>query len=1154
MNTPKNPLHVLAMAAVAAAFIATVGCALWSCATGPTGSAGRPSMHASGDGAERMAHLDLVQRSDFCARCHPDAAAEHRMNTHGRAFSDPEVRMATAQFSIAGCIDCHTPRPVFETGIGKNPVKRLHHLEEANSCMTCHAKGGFDYATFQGGARECKDAFDGRVGQVEACASCHRNHGTPYQWEHAKFGKQAGNTCVDCHMPEVTRPVAAGGPAKKTRRHTFFASRSESQLAMAYEYRVKLDGNEFVATITNAGAGHNFPTELKQRAVESLVIIRDVAGREIARSRQIYRDPYKRPYGLNLPVNTQIPSGETREHRVPVPVSAGTIESQLFYKLYYPIEDSHPDLSRILESRSLAFGPIEPSSRPIQSMPEIQAHLPEAMPAESASPGNLADFARPKIDKVHVDIPDGIAPGDAEKLVALFQFPVPEANKKAQDALVKMGDRALPALVAALGSWDNKTWMQAQQALVRIGVPAVRALAEALAEGSDLYINIHALEILPRLDRAAVAAAGVAQSMRSKLKSGRPLERAYAADALGRMGAKDAAPDIRELLNSGDFDVIAAGARALAALGDRDSVESLKSTLRRVRATAETSRDVAWAMAALGSADGARYLMDRLDYPDDLVRVSMFEAFLDVTGLSAGYTPNLAYDERMTALANLRWEFERRGKDALRASRMLQIPGAVRAEVATLTRDAGGNDVAAPNADVTEKAIARLIEIGKPAVPQIIDALKWPAGFIDKRVAMLRVLVAVPDADALAALIDAAADPTLTTSLWAARAIESLGDAHAAPALAKLVKRFDEAAAANRLPASLGHPEDARVMLGRARAKLGDDEGARLLLRLLFSIEPSARAGAESALAELYGSSATNPATKDRPVAAEVRATLENLAELRANQVAGMRAAWSKLADEADAAAENAVTKEQMLSALVRYDFAEEAATRYVALDPRGFAIDFGRTTRGADELSNRLSENTAWRDSIAARDLHALVERRGFAQSSSGVHVTFDPARIVMEAPEGPGGSLSFGIGGAGGLTVPLEWWRDYEVTFDLTIERGELWILDRYDPIWAIYAQTALSAVAPEVSGVLHAAIAIGKSTHIQHTVVGNTVTNRAQAHGEAADEVSAATPMKVRKGGIVFQVPGNSRVVIENLKLKVFRTDAAETVNAMMATPGR
>ena len=213
-------------------------------------------------------------RSAFCKDCHPAQYAEHEQSTHGRAFTDEEVRLATARFSHQDCIICHTPRPIFETGVGMNPIRRHYDLEEGNTCMTCHWKPGVDYAAFHGGA-ECRTAFAEGAGSVEACASCHRNHGTPFQWEKSPTGKASGRVCIDCHMKEIERPVAVGGPVRTTRQHLFPASRSVTQVERAYAYDARIEGNAVVVTIRNEGAGHNFPTELKQRSVESLVVVRD---------------------------------------------------------------------------------------------------------------------------------------------------------------------------------------------------------------------------------------------------------------------------------------------------------------------------------------------------------------------------------------------------------------------------------------------------------------------------------------------------------------------------------------------------------------------------------------------------------------------------------------------------------------------------------------------------------------------------------------------------------------------------------------------------------------------------------------------------------------------------------------------------------------
>jgi len=179
------------------------------------------------------AHLDEVMTSAYCARCHPAIYAEHVQNTHGRAFFDGEARLATRGFRREDCIRCHTPRPVAETGIGRTPIARWTNLEEGNTCLSCHAKEGYDYARFVGG-RECTTAFEPRVGTVQDCATCHRIAGTPDQWSRAENGSLAGNECLDCHMPLVTRPVAVGEPPREVRSHVFPASRSDSQVHRAY--------------------------------------------------------------------------------------------------------------------------------------------------------------------------------------------------------------------------------------------------------------------------------------------------------------------------------------------------------------------------------------------------------------------------------------------------------------------------------------------------------------------------------------------------------------------------------------------------------------------------------------------------------------------------------------------------------------------------------------------------------------------------------------------------------------------------------------------------------------------------------------------------------------------------------------------------------
>lgn len=801
------------------------------------------------DGLGSLTHEQEVMKSSYCASCHPDIYAEHEQNTHGRAFTDEEVRLATGRFSQADCIICHTPRPVFETGIGQNPIRRHHNLEEGNTCMTCHWQEGRDYSRFTGGA-ECKTAFDPRVGSVEACASCHRNHGTPYQWEQSPNGKLADRLCIDCHMAEVERPVAVGGEVRSVRSHVFPASRNLAHLRKAYSYEAKIDGDHVVVTIKNKGAGHNFPTELKQRSVESLVVVRDANGVEIARSRMTFRDPYKRPYGLTLPVNTQIPSGESREHRVPLTVADGEVECELHYKLYYPIEDFHPDLARRLESRRLAFSAITPSTETVESEPEVRIVTPEGISPERAGPANLVDYARPPIDKVEVEIPQGDSPDDIRRLIDLFQFPVLSANVDARKRLIAIGKPAVPALVGALGSWDNKTYNQAMAVLEAIGEPAIRAVVDAL-DHPELYVRLHACELLGRTG-AGAERDRARDRLIAALTRTNALDRSHAAAAIGELRVNEAIAELSRLVREDrDPDVVRAAGRSLAQLGATANVADLRAALTRFE-WAETRRDLADALARLGDPTGIPVLLAGLDHPDDLVRESFFESFFAVTGVHLCYEPLAPRDERLEALGRLQgWWAKEGGADKLRHP--TRVDPKTRAEVKKIAESYGGSDGSQPPAD-DAKLRERLLELGPVAIGGLTQiGLKFPPGFAQKRALICQVLGDIGDRNAVPALIATLRDPVVSVAAWACDSLAKIGDTSALPAVQRYHQRMLSLAARDGIPSSAGTPDSVIALAASAAYRLGDARVEPDLVGFLLSEDEFARATSVAALRTEYG-------------------------------------------------------------------------------------------------------------------------------------------------------------------------------------------------------------------------------------------------------------------------------------------------------------
>ncbi|MBJ21390.1 MAG: hypothetical protein CL933_18440 [Deltaproteobacteria bacterium] len=810
----------------------------------PRGLAETPSR-----GLGSSAHEQSVMKSSYCADCHPAIYAEHESNTHGRAFTDEEVRLGTGRFSQGDCINCHTPRPIFETGIGQNPLQRHHNLLEGNTCMTCHWAEGVDYSLFEGGL-DCQTSFEDRVGSVEACASCHRNHGTPYQWELSPKGKLSDRDCIECHMPMRHRPVAVGEEPREVRSHDFSGGRTASQLYRAYAYDAQIEGNEVVVRLSNRGSGHNFPTELKQRAVESLVILRDAAGVEVARSRMVFRDPYKRPYGLTLPVNTQIPSGETREHRVPIGVSNGTVECQLHYKLYYPIEDYHPGLARRLESKTLAFSELDPNEEPVTTDPEVVLVTPDGIAPEQAGPANLVDFARPPIGQVEVEIPTGETARDIDELISLFQFPVPAAATVARGRLKEIGAPAIPALIEAIGSWDNKTWKQAMSVLEELGEEAAPAVVAAL-EHEELYIRVHAAAVVTRMQLGSSLKASALALSRSLTRTN-ALDRASAAEALGTLGVRDASADLRRLLRTDpDPDVVRAAARALLALDDREATPDLRFALERFE-WVEFRRELARALAALGDPSGVPVLLAGLDHHDELIRESFFEAFFDVTGVHMCYDSFGPRDERLVDIASLQgWWARYGGEAALRG--VHQVPGATQKQVLKIIGKIGDGGGAADRAGDQELR-ARLVEIGDDAVPGLSRVgLKYPAGFADKRAILCQALGDIGHPDAVPALIGTLRDPVVSVAAWACDALTRINDDRALPALQRYHQRLLSLSARGGIPPSAGSPEALVALAAGACYRFGDDRVESDLVGLLLSDDVTARGIALEHLKRRHG-------------------------------------------------------------------------------------------------------------------------------------------------------------------------------------------------------------------------------------------------------------------------------------------------------------
>jgi HEAT repeat protein len=327
------------------------------------------------------------------------------------------------------------------------------------------------------------------------------------------------------------------------------------------------------------------------------------------------------------------------------------------------------------------------------------------------------------------------------------------------------------------------------------------------------------------------------------------------------------AADLRRLvLEDRDPDVVRAGARALAQLGVADAVPDLRAAFERFE-WPETRRDLADALARLGDPLGLPTLIRGLDYPDDLIRESCFEALFDVTGLHFGYEPLAPRDERLAAIARFeRWWAKEGGAGALRHP--LKVPPAVRAEVHQIVLTIGGTDGTIPQGD-DQALYQRLLDIGPAAVPGLARiGLKFPSGFSEKRILVCRALGEIGHRDGVPALIAALRDPVVATAAWACDALAVLGDEAALPAVQRYHAGLLALAATDRWPDSAGTRASLIAQAAAARFELGDQEVEPDLVALALAEDEIARGVALAALGRRYGAelgvSADAPAAESR--------------------------------------------------------------------------------------------------------------------------------------------------------------------------------------------------------------------------------------------------------------------------------------------------
>lgn len=232
--------------------------------------------------------------SNECRLCHRGIHAEWALSRHATSFSNPAFQERWQDRDRpSGCLSCHAPKPVLETGLDRPPAPRDRNLADGVSCITCHSAGPI-VAGPRGIRRTGLSCGLKAYGTPSLCAPCHGQpcscygvcgpaHGRQVgQWAHGPF--RFSVSCQGCHMPERTGRVAElrspEMPARTIHSHAFPGSGNADFVRSAIEFQVDRQGDELLLTLVNGGAGHDLPATDFQSLVVRCVFLDD-AGLEL---------------------------------------------------------------------------------------------------------------------------------------------------------------------------------------------------------------------------------------------------------------------------------------------------------------------------------------------------------------------------------------------------------------------------------------------------------------------------------------------------------------------------------------------------------------------------------------------------------------------------------------------------------------------------------------------------------------------------------------------------------------------------------------------------------------------------------------------------------------------------------------------------------
>ena len=264
-----------------------------------------PSWLLAGDAGAPNTEYD----SEWCGRCHATEYEAWKSSLHAEAARDPMVLYGVGveqqargpQYSRL-CAGCHDPVSARMGDVAMTSKRGI-------TCLGCHditrlirAGGNADLEATshdwtQSHALRAAASLD-TLRKPEFCGGCHEQFvpgtgllaiDTLGEYQHSVYAGKDGKLCVDCHMPRTNGKADHRSPGGNVymARTLALPGLEEAQaklLGSALAMWTERSAGAVVVHVTNAGAGHAFPTgvtDIREPWLEVQAL--DAAGKVLAR-------------------------------------------------------------------------------------------------------------------------------------------------------------------------------------------------------------------------------------------------------------------------------------------------------------------------------------------------------------------------------------------------------------------------------------------------------------------------------------------------------------------------------------------------------------------------------------------------------------------------------------------------------------------------------------------------------------------------------------------------------------------------------------------------------------------------------------------------------------------------------------------------------